>query len=503
MDNKRIVPWFSMDEWKYVRELLYSSELSDLEKGYQILQVWKVRCPILPVGVECTMEIVKVMLEDKIASAQNAAGGKVCSQVYSLEPIYTSVIMRSLNFITELKSAEVSTMYRAASELNIPDWIVNIRHDAAHGRAFPPLYLLQSAIEFIFNWLQENYWADEADISQGYSVPEEGEKGWEEKLANLIQHYVSISKLCQSGVSTLDQLHSSPEGKALLKKLDEDGLLKSFQLADTDFILLTDVRQKFSRRLQRIIEQKSSKSKNDEVLINIFTVEATNMLSGSEDGSLPREWVEIWWQILKHLSRNTVYNLVLALKDLANADEGSRGKMAAYWLSEFFSVFKNSANPVSSDIETLNPNQLPDKSKLQLLVENVCLNPSKTTVHYLPRLLDLREPKLDRKKRKLIIELHKIYLGKKISSAEDNEVVKSIENLFNEPHNAVLNGTDEENREMLMEEEEEVPAPESQPGPFGIWSRAQGDFGWNACPIGVVPWQRQRTLPDWSMLASL
>ena len=95
--------------------------------------------------------------------------------------------------------------------------------------------------------------------------------------------------------------------------------------------------------------------------------------------------MEIWWQILKHLSRNTVYNLVLALKDLANADEGSRGKMAAYWLSEFFSVFKNSANPVSSDIETLNPNQLPDKSKLQLLVENVCLNPSKTTVHYLPR----------------------------------------------------------------------------------------------------------------------
>lgn len=68
----------------------------------------------------------------------------------------------------------------------------------------------------------------------------------------------------------------------MLKKLDEDGLLKSFQLADTDFILLTDVRQKFSRRLQRLIEQKSSKSKNDEVLINIFTVEATNMLSGSE-----------------------------------------------------------------------------------------------------------------------------------------------------------------------------------------------------------------------------
>lgn len=74
----------------------------------------------------------------------------------------------------------------------------------------------------------------------------------------------------------------------------------------------------------------------------------------------------------------------------------------------------------------------------------------------------------------MIIELHKIYLGKKISSAEDNEVVKSLENLFNEPHDAVINGTDEENREMLMEEEEEAPAPDSQSGPFGIWSRAQG-----------------------------
>lgn len=45
------------------------------------------------------------------------------------------------------------TMYNKAAQHNIPEWIVNLRHDAAHGVALPDLSLLRTAAVFIFKWL--------------------------------------------------------------------------------------------------------------------------------------------------------------------------------------------------------------------------------------------------------------------------------------------------------------------------------------------------------------
>lgn len=48
----------------------------------------------------------------------------------------------------------VGTLYMKAAKLNIPEWIINLRHDAAHGISLPDLNLLRTATMFISKWLQ-------------------------------------------------------------------------------------------------------------------------------------------------------------------------------------------------------------------------------------------------------------------------------------------------------------------------------------------------------------
>lgn len=40
-----------------------------------------------------------------------------------------------------------------ADKYDIPEWIVNMRHETAHGNKLPSLGLLRDASNFIFEWL--------------------------------------------------------------------------------------------------------------------------------------------------------------------------------------------------------------------------------------------------------------------------------------------------------------------------------------------------------------
>ena len=39
--TKRLVPWQSWDEWRYVKDLLYSNNMEDEKKGVSIVNAWK------------------------------------------------------------------------------------------------------------------------------------------------------------------------------------------------------------------------------------------------------------------------------------------------------------------------------------------------------------------------------------------------------------------------------------------------------------------------------
>ena len=75
--TKRLVPWQSWDEWRYVKDLLYSSNIEDEKKGVSIVNAWKCRCVTIPVAVESTalytdllIQMIPIMTMTTIESQQ-------------------------------------------------------------------------------------------------------------------------------------------------------------------------------------------------------------------------------------------------------------------------------------------------------------------------------------------------------------------------------------------------------------------------------------------------
>ncbi|GJQ67881.1 hypothetical protein Trydic_g16642 [Trypoxylus dichotomus] len=122
--GKILVPWFNSYEWRYVYSLIYSqnSTKSDKEKAVEILQIWKVRMPILFAGLEGTLIILNAMLYDdsKFTRAE-------------LSSFYALAIMRFLN-LCAASSDQQGTLFRVAKKRKLPDWLVSIRHDLAHSQ---------------------------------------------------------------------------------------------------------------------------------------------------------------------------------------------------------------------------------------------------------------------------------------------------------------------------------------------------------------------------------
>lgn len=67
--------------------------------------------------------------------------------------MYSTTIMRFLNHISNIGHTKQTSLFQIAKQLNIPEWIVNLRHDTAHGYELPSIGLLRIAINILLTWL--------------------------------------------------------------------------------------------------------------------------------------------------------------------------------------------------------------------------------------------------------------------------------------------------------------------------------------------------------------
>lgn len=66
------------------------------------------------------------------------------------------ILYRFLNHLSVMSNCKDS-MYKMAKQQKIPDWLINLRHEAAHGNSLPALYLLRQASDIIMLWLKVNF----------------------------------------------------------------------------------------------------------------------------------------------------------------------------------------------------------------------------------------------------------------------------------------------------------------------------------------------------------
>ncbi|KAI1714952.1 las1-like domain-containing protein [Ditylenchus destructor] len=151
--NVRVVPC-TPPEWMKVQELYQSNDIECLKSSCEIFNMWKCRMGhSTPIFIDISELIHRAMLRDKSLSRDILDNTDIGL-------IFASAIIRFINFVNEccqpgVRSLSIAT---AVSKMEIPNWIVDIRHQAAHEH-MPPVDYMRGALRFCREWLWERYWS--------------------------------------------------------------------------------------------------------------------------------------------------------------------------------------------------------------------------------------------------------------------------------------------------------------------------------------------------------
>ncbi|XP_060231005.1 ribosomal biogenesis protein LAS1L-like [Meriones unguiculatus] len=151
-----VVSWLSRDEWDQVTVYLFSDDQKLLRYALNRISVWRSRLGNdLPIAISSTADLVRCKLQD-------ISGGLGPDE---LKLLYGMALVRFVNLISERKTkcANLPLKY-LAQEMNIPDWIVELRHKLTH-KKMPHINDCRKACHFVLDWLQKTYWSCQLEES--------------------------------------------------------------------------------------------------------------------------------------------------------------------------------------------------------------------------------------------------------------------------------------------------------------------------------------------------
>ncbi|XP_042336283.1 ribosomal biogenesis protein LAS1L isoform X2 [Sceloporus undulatus] len=166
---RSIVAWQNKAEWDQVMVGLYCGDCKTQQDALDRVSVWKSRYGHrMPLAVESTADLVRCKLLD--------ASGDLKS--HELVLTYGLALVRFLNLITERRQKKYTISLRwLAKELDIPVWIVDLRHELTHGK-LPPLATCRKGCDVVLEWLRRTYWSRQlgSNIVGGSEEEEDGEE---------------------------------------------------------------------------------------------------------------------------------------------------------------------------------------------------------------------------------------------------------------------------------------------------------------------------------------
>jgi hypothetical protein len=170
------LPWRSWAEWKSV----YTTLRSDPQAAIEVMRVWQLR-KSLPVRVELTLNILVLRQDQGLDTAALTETGRAA---------FGLCVLRGVNLLTglEQKAKNAMSIMGLAKEIGLPEYLVDLRHNVAHG-SMPAAELLQTAVEALWTWLLDNYWDEQYNQLQGrLRELEERLESYSQKAKNLKSH---------------------------------------------------------------------------------------------------------------------------------------------------------------------------------------------------------------------------------------------------------------------------------------------------------------------------
>ncbi|XP_063288159.1 ribosomal biogenesis protein LAS1L [Pelobates fuscus] len=524
--RQHVVAWLSKAEWEQVLEYLYSRDCKLQRDALHRISAWKSRYGNkMPLAVECTADLVRC----KILDVSGGIGAEELVLLYGL------ALVRFVNLFTEKKQKAVAIpLRRLANELNIPEWIVNLRHEATHGK-LPKLSMCRKGWDCVMEWLRREYWSRQLGNSTTSSwVSEEEELSEEEEEAAPELSYKE-QKRKKLSVKLRETLQSyKKEQFKIFKEIQQDSKAKKQWLATAEL-------EWTIAQAKELVRQNSAGNAADILLEDGFIIPTAKQQAtlniepedSDENLHLPRVLFRFWQPLLKVLhaqafTQELLEKMFSELGHCSETDNDFRAHYLSCWISEILTANQRAERKCVIPSR----NQAAVKSKWKLFAHRVglqwkklmqkCLeSPCQATPDLLRLIFAYMKPSLPSNTQEKLLCLCSIYVqddDSDVSVDYSDQPIYTVESLewkirqesktraFNSWARPAMEEEEEpdtsehtEDEEMITEEsyEEEYiqiinakMAKEQKTALQGsAWSVSADNVKWGEYPLGVVPGQ--------------
>lgn len=413
--RRHVVAWANKAEWDQVLEYLYSKDCALQRFALQRVSAWRGRyANSTPVAVDCTADLVRCQVLDRSGQLDGD----------DLVLLYGAGLVRFVNLITQRQQGKTARpLRRLAGHLNIPEWVVDLRHAVTH-RKLPTLQWCRKGCAVVLEWLQQAYWSRQlgGGPNEGWESESDGEheeadlKCQEDELIARQEDMEAYTNARDLLMSFEKEQYQAFGGHAE----DKEKNLWPAPFADMSW-LLGEIKQ---------FALQSSNWLIDVLLEDGFLVPTAEQLQtlgcdpsgdgGATEPRLPQAFLRFWLPLLKVLNSPLFIHLLLEklfveLKLLSDEQNAHRAFYISAWISEII-VCNSNKFEYHYETEGRRRARMKDRvfvNRIQLRWQQLlsaCLDaPCVSTPHLLQLILDDMEHPLPVETRQRLLQLCSIY----------------------------------------------------------------------------------------------
>lgn len=203
------------DEFTLVYDWIFSDGSNEQTKRQALerMKIWKIRrLNLTPASVLSTLSILSVQLKDCHTATTKYADD-------DLRTMYSEAFLKFLNYMSSImRSRTVPSMYSTARVLGIESFLVDLRHQCAHGQVSPSLDILRRTAAYCMKWLREFYWDRELKSITDASVRDVQLKSsvdLEQSIREYFRMYDAATEAMAFGHKTVDDLPEPTQNGAI------------------------------------------------------------------------------------------------------------------------------------------------------------------------------------------------------------------------------------------------------------------------------------------------
>ena len=155
----RVVCWQNREEWLYVYRTLFNFENPDAQRrAADRVAAWKSRSVgKLPLAIESTANLISAHLGLVDLGTRDVEGRLTLAMA----------IVRFVNGMVDQvqKGKFARSVQSIGEEIGLPDWLVDLRHEATHA-SLPSLETLHCGLRASLSWLEDEYWKAQLNMHE-------------------------------------------------------------------------------------------------------------------------------------------------------------------------------------------------------------------------------------------------------------------------------------------------------------------------------------------------